>query len=166
MENMEQVETLNTQNTTEESKKIEQNTNTSSTDRTFTVDEVNEIVQKRLAKQKKNFEKNNPGSNEETSQEEMSKIHDLEVREKNLHLREMKADVKDKLKGDGLPSDLVDYIDYSNDESIEKSYNNLKGIFEKYKASIPKTPFSTGMAHSSATSKEHDPIAEAFKPRK
>lgn len=80
--------------------------------RTFTQDDVNRIVQERLAKEKG---KGNP---------------DLDKRAAELDMRERKMNAVQKLRDNGLPDYLVDALNLNTDEDLEKSIeaiNKMKG---------------------------------------
>lgn len=82
-------------------------------DKTFTQEEVNNIVQDRLAKEKAKYEK------------QLSEVQaDVARREKLL-------DARQKLQEKGLPSELAELVKLDDDNSfntslelIEKTYNN------------------------------------------
>ena len=121
-------------------------------EKTFTQDEVNEIVQKRLAKQKESLMKN---------LENAQQISDIEEREKNLRVRELKADTIEKLAAAGLPADLSKLINYESKEACEESF---KTVCETFNSSLgtalkinarQETPKDGDPGHG-------DPIKSAF----
>ena len=75
--------------------------------RTFTQDDVNRIVQERLAKEKG---KGNP---------------DLDKRAAELDMRERKMNAVQKLRDNGLPDYLVDALNLNTDEDLEKGFAGL-----------------------------------------
>lgn len=80
--------------------------------RTFTQDDVNRIVQERLAKEK------GKGSEE------------LDKRAAELDLRERKMNAVQKLRENGLPDYLVDALNMETDDAFQKSIeaiNKMKG---------------------------------------
>ena len=93
-------------------------------EKTFTQDEVNEIVQKRLAKQKESLMKN---------LENAQQISDLEERERNITMRELKAETIERLAAAGLPADLSKLINY---ESKEKCDESFKTVCETFNSSL------------------------------
>lgn len=73
--------------------------------KTFTQDDVNRIVQERLAKER------SKGSNNE----------DLERRAAELDLRERKLNAVTKLREKGLPDYLADALNMNTDDDFDKS---------------------------------------------
>lgn len=80
------------------------------TEKTFTQEEVNAIVGKRLAEQKSAAGK------------------DFERREAELTEREMTLRAKELLHDRGLPEELASYLKYNDDESLEKAVGMLTDI--------------------------------------
>lgn len=82
-------------------------------EKTFTQDEVNEIVRKRLARERmKNGSDEDPGTDRERS---------LEERELHLMARE-------KLFDEGLPSQLADILKYSDEKSLDAALKVIKEL--------------------------------------
>lgn len=76
-------------------------------EKTFTQEEVNQIVQSRLARAK--FES----------------APDFSAREAELSRRETRLDAREKLADAGLPKELVSALNCSNKETMEKSIETL-----------------------------------------
>lgn len=76
--------------------------------RTFTQDDVNRIVQERVAKEK--------GKNSE----------ELDKRAAELDLRERKMNAVQTLRDNGLPDYLVDALNMETDETFQKSMEAIK----------------------------------------
>ena len=86
-------------------------------DKAFTQEEVNTIVQDRLAKEKAKFEK---------------QIGDMQA---DIARREKKLEAKEKLREKGLPVELVDLVKLDDDEA----FNTSLDILEKaYKTKVPE----------------------------
>lgn len=83
--------------------------------RTFTQEEVDEIVRKRLARERKKTDANN-------DQESGSD------REKTLEDRELKVMAREKLLDAGMPSSLADVLRYSDEKSLEKAMETIKNL--------------------------------------
>ena len=79
----------------------------------FTQDEVNQIVQSRLARFKNESVNNN----------------DYSEREAALTKREMQLTAREALMDAGLPKELLGAINVSSKEEMEKSINILKSFF-------------------------------------
>lgn len=83
----------------------------------FTQDDVNRIVQDRLARYKGNG--NNNGSSD-----------GLTERERNLNKRELTLEARERLADAGLPKDLLDAVAINSKEDMEKSINALTAYFK------------------------------------
>lgn len=73
----------------------------------FTQDEVNQIVQSRLARYKGDTSEN------------------LTEREKSLNQRELKLEARERLADAGLPKNLIDAVNCNSKEEMEKSIGAL-----------------------------------------
>lgn len=83
---------------------------------TFTQEQVNKIVSDRLAREKAKGEAA------------------LAEREQQLAQRELLLTAKEKLTESGLPVELVDALNVSSPETLEKALNTVKTVFDKHKA--------------------------------
>lgn len=108
--------------------------------KTFTQDEVNDIVEKRLNRERKKFSHMVNGGD--------PKELELAERERALDERELRIDMKDVVKSKNLPDSVLDYLDYKDRESCEKSLEVLEKIvgecvrarlFERLKGDPPPT---------------------------
>lgn len=95
----------------------------------FTQDEVNKIVQDRVQREKARTQKLVNG--DEFSLE-------LLEREKNIELREMKADAKESLNDLNIPNDLnfMELINFSDRKAMEKSLRVIEEIYSKFETTI------------------------------
>ena len=91
--------------------------------KTFSQDDVNRIVGERLAAEKRKGEAA------------------LAEREQQLAQRELLLTAKEKLAESGLPVELLDALNVSSPEAMEKAITTLKGVIDKIKAEAPK-PFT------------------------
>lgn len=87
------------------------------TGKTFTQEEVNQIVSGRLKEEREKMKKEQDATFAE--------------REQKIAAREMRMNALDKLHEKGLPSSLVDAINCSSDETMNKSIDIL---MQAYKA--------------------------------
>lgn len=87
-------------------------------EKTFTQEDVNRIVQERLAKEKAR----NSGDT------------DLARREQELAQRELHMTAKELLSEKGLPVQLFDALNCTDKESLEKSIATIETVFKEYKA--------------------------------
>lgn len=88
-----------------------------SSERTFTQDDVNRIVQERLAKEK------GKGNDE------------LEKRAAELDRRERRMNAVEELRKNGLPDYLVDALNMNTDEDFQKSMEAIKKMKGEYQSS-------------------------------
>lgn len=102
-------------------------------ERTFSQDDVNRIVGERLAAEKRKGEAA------------------LAEKEQQLAQREMMLSAKEKLTENGLPVELLDALNVSSSEALDKAITTVKAVIDKIKAEAPKpftihgaTPASSG----------------------
>ena len=97
-------------------------------ERLFTQDDVNRIVQERLAKKEKS---KGTGSGDD----------ELNKRAAELDLRERKLTAREKLRENGLPDYLVDVLNMNTDEDFQKSMEailKMKGETNGYDKPVGK----------------------------
>lgn len=122
--------------------------------KTFTEEEVNVIVQKRLSREREKLTK---------AFEEGTRDSDLDERERKILRRELKADVLEKLAKHNMPSKLADLVSYDSAEECEKSLKTVTAVFNEAVSEAVRgkvrqtTPTDGGMYIGRA-----DPIAGAF----
>ena len=90
---------------------------------TFTQEQVNKIVSDRLAREKVKSEAA------------------LAEREQQLAQRELLLTAKEKLTESGLPVELLDALNVSSPEAMEKAITTLKGVIDKIKAEARPVKF-------------------------
>ena len=76
-------------------------------ERTYSQQEVDDIIRKRLARERRKYEREFTGS--ETD------------REKALNARELKITAREKLVDAGMPSSLADVLKYEDEETLEEA---------------------------------------------
>ena len=86
------------------------------TGKTFTQEEVNQIVSGRLKEEREKMKKEQDATFAE--------------REQKIAAREMRLNAIDKLREKGLPSSLVDAINCSSDEAMSKSIDILMQTYK------------------------------------
>ena len=115
--------------------------------KTFTQEDIDRIVSKRLDQAQKKWDKETQTrfeelkmasmSPEQKQEYEKSKLdQQLSEKEKQLQTREFKLDAIDKLQKRGLEKELADILDYSNEESIDNSIELLEKTIQKSVQSI------------------------------
>ena len=123
--------------------------------RTFTEEEVNDIVRKRLNREREKLTK---------AFEEGTRESDLDERERNILKRELKADTLEKLAESGMPAGLADLVNYDSKEECEKSLATVVKVFNtavnqvvksKARQSTPRDALYYGGG-------KPDPLARAF----
>lgn len=88
-------------------------------EKTFTQAEVDEIIRKRLARERRKTEtESNTDGEQETGDD----------REKTLEERELRVMAKEKLLDSGMPSNLADVLRYSDEKSLEKAIEAIKNL--------------------------------------
>ena len=90
---------------------------------TFTQEQVNKIVSDRLAREKVKSEAA------------------LAEREQQLAQRELLLTAKEKLTDAGLPVELLNALNVSSPEAIEKAITTLKGVIDKIKGEARPVKF-------------------------
>lgn len=110
--------------------------------KTFTQDDIDRIVSKRLEKAQKKWEletqkqieslKISGMTPEEKEEYEKSKLDSkLSQKEKELQVRELKLDAIDMLQSKGLPRELSEILNYSDEESVNKSIDVIEKVIKK-----------------------------------
>ena len=92
-------------------------------EKTFTQEDVNRIVQERLAKEKS---KNNGDA-------------DFAKREQELAQRELHMSANEMLSEKGLPVQLFDALNCKDEETLKKSISTIETVFNEYKANATKS---------------------------
>lgn len=93
-------------------------------EKTFSQDDVNRIVGERLAKERAKGEAA------------------LAEKEQQLAQRELLLTAKEKLTENGLPVELVDALNVSSPEALEKALSTVKTVLDKYKSEARPMKFS------------------------
>lgn len=120
-------------------------------EKTFTQEDVNRIVQERLAKEKS---KGTGNAGDE-----------LEKRAAELDMRERRLTAREKLRENGLPDYLVDALNMNTDEAFQKSMEAILKM--KGEAGNGPEPKPIGTADMIGRVKNRgslfsDPVREAF----
>lgn len=113
------------------------------TGRTFTQEEVNQIISGRLKEEREKMKKEQDASFAE--------------REQKIAAREMRMNALDKLHEKGLPTSLVDAINCSSDETMNKSIDILMQTYETKQGENHSTIY-----HPVSGAGKRDPIREAM----
>lgn len=111
--------------------------------KTFTQEEVDNIVKGRIAKEKKNWEKKLQDDQTEAQKlasmsetqkkkyQEEKRLKDLDDREAAITRRELTAQAKDQLADNGLPIELAEVLVYTDAESCKESIETVSKAFQK-----------------------------------
>lgn len=105
---------------------------------TLTEDDVDRIVQKRLARARKKWDKDHTEAerlqkmtdDEKKQYEEDKRKEDLDNREAAITRRELTAVAKEQLNAAGVPADMADFIDYTDADSVNESVKRLSKAFK------------------------------------
>lgn len=127
-------------------------TQTGTEGKTFTQEDVNRIVQERLAKEK------SKGNGDD----------ELNKRAAELDMRERKLTAREKLRENGLPDYLVDALNMNTDEDFQKSMEAILKMKGETSISEPK-PIGKGNLIGKVQgmgTKDDDPLRYAFGLRK
>lgn len=119
-------------------------------EKTFTQEDVNRIVQERLAKEKVK----NSGE------------ADFVKREQELAQRELHMTAKELLSEKGLPVQLFDALNCTDKESMEKSIATIETIFNQYRANATSNIQFKGFQPGVSVQIPSDENAEDLKIRK
>lgn len=122
--------------------------------KTFTEEEVNDIVRKRLNREREKLTK---------AFEEGTRESDLDERERKILKRELRADTLEKLAENGMPAGLADLVNYDSAEECEKSLATVSAVFNQAvnEAVRGKARQSTPRDGGGYTGRP-DPLAGAF----
>lgn len=93
-------------------------------EKTFTQEQVNQIISDRLARDRAKGEAA------------------LAEREQQLAQRELLLTAKEKINEMGLPAELVDALNVSSPEALEKALSTVKTVLDKYKSEARPMKFS------------------------
>ena len=115
--------------------------------KTFTQDDVNRIIQDRLAKERQKWEKEFEAKLTEakTEAEKLAKMNaeqkaeyerkkreeELAKREAEITRRELRATALETLAEKGLPKQLADILVYTDAEACQKSIENVEKVFRE-----------------------------------
>lgn len=102
---------------TNQNQTANQAANTGTGERTFTQEDVNRIVQERLAKEKA----------------KSSGEADFAKREQELARRELHMSAREMLAEKGLPTKLLDALNCTDKDALEKSIATIETVFNEYK---------------------------------
>ena len=111
-------------------------------DKAFTQEEVNTIIQDRLAKEKAKFDK---------------QISDMQ---EDIKRREKRLEAREKLQEKGLPAELIDLVKLDSDETFKSSLDILENA---YKTKVPESKPTSGGGYSPAAGATPDPDANIRK---
>lgn len=114
----------------------------SDTKKMFTQEEIDNIVKGRLAKERKNWEKEltdkqteaeklaSMTEKEKKAYQDKKREDDLNKREAAIVKRELTAQAKSTLTDRGLAPALSDFLDYTDADSCNKSIDKLQEVFQ------------------------------------
>lgn len=121
-------------------------TQTSTEGKTFTQEDVNRIVQERLAKEK---------SNGQTGQTDTREA-ELDKREADIKAREQRYATLSAIREAGLPDELADVIRCDSEDNLKKSLETIKKIIEERTPTEQDKKNAATMAAFSFTAPMHN----------
>ena len=110
---------------------------------TFTQEDVDRIVQGRLAKERRSWERQleeqkteaeklaSMSEKEKKEYQEKKRIEDLDAREAAITRRELTAQAKVQLADEGIPTELAEILNFTDADSCKKSIETVKNAFQK-----------------------------------
>lgn len=146
--------------TGKESVTKEQDNHPTEQEKKYTDSDVDKIVSRKINRERERLQK---------LFKEEQEVSELELRERNVSMRELKADARDELEKRGLPLRLVDVLDYTDRDTMEKGLDSLEtsfkeavafGIKDALRGSTPRTG-----TMSYPTLEAEKALHNAFKPR-
>lgn len=112
-------ETVETVENTEIEDTIGEGENSAVELKKYTDKDVDAIVSKRLARERKKIARELEGKEQ---------LSELEKRERDITVREWKADAKLYMAENGLPTKLADILNYNDEETYKESLESVTGI--------------------------------------
>ena len=103
-----------------------------------------------------------PETSQANDNEEREKA--LTKREKDLEVAERKFKARSLISDKGLPVELVDFLDFTNDDTMISSIDKLAQIIEKCSSKTTRGSviFSTGLNHQSMKMSSDDDFMKGF----
>ncbi len=110
--------------------------------KTFTQEEIDRIIQGRIAKERKNWEKEledqkteaqkleTMSDKEKKKYQEEKRIKELDDREAAITRRELTAQAKVQLADKGIPTELAEILNLTDAESCKKSIETVEKAFQ------------------------------------
>lgn len=117
------LENINVNNTVQQQAENNIEAQKESEIKTFTQEEVDDIVEKRLKRERNRFSQMLNGRD--------PKEQEYAEREEALAKRELQLEMRDIIKGKQLPDSILDYLNYKDKESCEKSLEALEAIIHE-----------------------------------
>lgn len=126
----------------QEDQNTQDNNGSTQEPKTFTQKDVDKIVQGRIAKERKSWEKHledqrteaqkleNMSEKEKKEYQERKRAKELDDREAAITRRELTAVAKEQLNAAGVPADMADFIDYTDADSVNESVKRLSKAFK------------------------------------
>ena len=120
---------------------------TSNTEKTFTQEDVNRMIQTRIAQEQKQWEKKvqeerteaeklaKMKADEKAKYQEEKRLKELEQREKDITTRELKATAYETLAEKNLPKELVNILNY---ESAETCNSSIEAVEKAFQSAVEK----------------------------
>ncbi len=157
--NQSEGQMLQEQNTaaTQQEAPARQDTADKEAEKTFSQDQVNEIVQKRLLRDRES---------RPTVGDAGRLANELTQREKSLLLRERKLAAREHLLSLSLPGETAELLDYSSEEALEESLSCVKTLLQRIEQTavdrVLREHAWTPEKSPAQTMQTEDPLRSAF----
>lgn len=125
-------------------------------ERKYTDADVDRIVKKKIANERKRMQK---------LFEEGQQLSELEIRERNVLKRELKLDACELLEKNGVPTSLSGILNYESRESMEEGVECITKAFREAIGVEAKKMFAGETPRVYGGISKCDPIKEAFAPK-
>lgn len=121
-----------------------QSEETQEPEKKYTDKDVDRIVAKKIASERRRMQR---------LFEEEQQVSEIEQRERNVLLRELKADAKDLLTEKGLPASLAELLDYSDKDAVDRSLQEVgeifrsaveRGVKDRLRGNTPRVSYGRG----------------------
>lgn len=138
-------------------------------DKTFTQDELNGIIQKRLAEERERVKREAEERERRLSMTLEERERELLMRETDLRKKEMRADAIVLLAAKDMPAELTAFLDYSSYENLQSSVETIgvafnkavqQGVLERFRNN-GRTP--SGVSGTPPSKPDEDVFVKAFK---
>lgn len=143
--------------TAEQAETHEEQTEVQKPEKKYTDEDVDKIIARKIAAERNRMKKLFENEQQES---------EIEKRERNVQKRELMADARDALTEQGFPSALAKLLDYSSEESCERSMTEVQQVFtDALQNEVKKRLAGNTPRASYGGTSSPDRISNAFAPK-